>query len=82
MDEIFLGTLLQKCPISILFLQKNQKRVRQLGENPEDIFIVGSLGVENIKKMNFKSRSELAKKLKISFEKRNIMFSYHPERKE
>ena len=81
MDEIFRHSITKMSNFHFVSTKKSKNRVRQLGENPEDIFIVGSLGVENIKKMNFKSRSELAKKLKISFEKRNIMLSYHPERK-
>ena len=80
MDEIFRHSITKMSNYHFVSTERSKKRVRQLGENPKNIFLVGSLGVENIKKINLISRSELAKKLNINFEKKNIMFSYHPER--
>ena len=56
-----------------------KKRVEQLGENPKNIICVGSLGVENIKKIKFISKKELENKLKIKLMEKNYLVTYHPE---
>ncbi len=80
MDEIFRHSITKMSNFHFVSTEKSKKRVRQLGENPKNIFLVGSLGVENIKKIKLLNRSELEKKLNIHFEKKNILLSYHPER--
>jgi UDP-hydrolysing UDP-N-acetyl-D-glucosamine 2-epimerase len=54
------------------------RRVRQLGENPEHIYMVGSPGLDLIKSMQLMSRSELGKDLEFSFQKRNLLVTFHP----
>ena len=56
-----------------------RNRVRQLGENPKNIFTVGGMGVDCIKKNKFISKTELEKKLKINFLKKNLLITYHSE---
>ena len=47
-----------------------KNRVRQLGENPNNIFSVGSLGVENISSIKLKSKENLQSILKIKNNKK------------
>ena len=54
------------------------KRVRQLGENPKNIFKVGGFGVDVIKNTKFLSKKELEKNLKISFGEKNLIVTFHP----
>ena len=56
-----------------------KKRITQLGEQPKNIFIVGGLGIENIKKTIFLKKKDLIKKLNIHFSKNNILVVFHPE---
>ena len=56
-----------------------RNRVLQLGENPKNIFTVGGMGVDSIKKNKFISKIELEKKLKLKFLKKNLLITYHPE---
>ena len=58
--------------------QDYQKRVIQLGENPENVFYVGALGIESINRMVFLSREDLEKSLNIKFDKNNLLITYHP----
>jgi len=58
-----------------------KKRIIQLGEIPKNIFCVGSLGIENIKKMKFLKKRELENKLNIKFRKKNLVITYHPVNK-
>ena len=55
-----------------------KNRVRQLGENPNNIFSVGSLGVENISSIKFKSKETLQTILKIKNKNKIFLVAYHP----
>ena len=81
MDEIFRHSITKMSNYHFVATKNSKRRVIQLGESPKNVFFVGSLGVENIKKMKLLNRSELRKRFHISFAEKNIMFSYHPERK-
>ena len=54
------------------------KRVKQLGENPENIFNVGSPTIDYILETPIISKLELEKKLNFKLKKTNIIFTYHP----
>ncbi len=58
---------------------KYRKRIIQMGENPKNIFVVGSLGVDRIKKTKLFSKSELEKKINFKFDKPTFLITYHPE---
>jgi len=53
-------------------------RVQQLGENPEQIFNVGSPCIDFIKKMKLLTRSELESSLDFQLMKRNLLVTFHP----
>ncbi len=54
------------------------KRVKQLGENPKNIFNVGSPTIDYILETPIISKLELEQKLKFKLKKTNIIFTYHP----
>ena len=58
---------------------KYKKRIIQLGENPSKVHNVGSLGVENIKKITLIKKNKLEKLLNIKLNKKNLLITYHPE---
>jgi len=58
--------------------KKYKKRVIQLGENPNHVFISGGLGVDTVKKTKFLKKNILEKKLKFKFDKKNLMITFHP----
>ena len=55
-----------------------RKRVIQLGENPKRVFNIGSLGVENIKKFQLLSKTDLEESLGFNFAEKNILVTFHP----
>ena len=55
-----------------------KKRLIQLGEDERNIFCYGSLGVDAIIKEKLLSKNELQKKLNIKFDKKNLIFVFHP----
>lgn len=58
--------------------EEYRKRVIQLGEQPETVFNVGAIGVENISKLNLLSKEELENKLNFKIKKNTILFTFHP----
>ena len=52
--------------------------VIQLGENPERVFYVGALGVENIKKINLMTKEELEKSIHFEIDENTVVVTYHP----
>ena len=55
-----------------------RSRVIQLGESPERVFNVGSLGVENISKIDKLTKQELEKELGFLFKEKNLLVTFHP----
>ena len=56
-----------------------KRRLIQIGEDRSKIFVVGSLGRENINNTKLFSKKYLEKNLKFKFFDKNIIFTYHPE---
>jgi len=54
------------------------KRVRQLGENPAHIFVVGSAGIDQIKRLKLLNRKELEGSLDFEFREKNVLITFHP----
>lgn len=55
-----------------------RKRIIQLGESPERVFSVGSLGVENIKTVKLLEKEVLEKSFGFKLGINTIMVTYHP----
>lgn len=56
-----------------------RKRVIQLGEQPDRVFNVGAIGLDNFRSLKLLSKEELEDELKIHFSKYNYLVSFHPE---
>ena len=55
-----------------------KKRVIQLGENKNNIHVVGGLGLDNFKYIKLLTKKELEKNLKIKFLKKSCLVTFHP----
>ena len=55
-----------------------RKRVIQLGEQPERVWYVGALGVENIKRIPLLSKEEIEHDLKFEISDNTLLVTYHP----
>lgn len=58
--------------------EEYKNRVIQLGEEPERVFYVGALGVENIKKLPLMSKEEIEKEIDFNIDNKTILVTYHP----
>lgn len=55
-----------------------RKRVIQLGEQPQNVFNVGAIGLDSIKNLKLLSREEFEKSIGFKLAKQNILVTYHP----
>jgi UDP-N-acetylglucosamine 2-epimerase (non-hydrolysing)/GDP/UDP-N,N'-diacetylbacillosamine 2-epimerase (hydrolysing) len=58
--------------------EKYKKRVIQLGENPDCVFNVGAIGIDNIKQLQLLSKEELEKSLNFEFGENCVLLTFHP----
>ena len=78
-DNFFRHSISKTAKYHLVSNKLYAKKLVSLGESKSNIFTVGSLGCENIKMMNFVNPSNLEKKFKFKFLKKNILVSFHPE---
>lgn len=55
-----------------------RKRVIQLGEQPDRVFYVGAMGVENVLKDDFLSKEEIEQSLHFQITDKCFLCTYHP----
>ena len=55
-----------------------KNRIIQMGEQPKNVYNVGALGVENLKKIKLLDCKELEKQIDFKFKSKNILVTYHP----
>ena len=58
--------------------EESYQRIIQLGEQPEFVHLVGSLGIDNIKRLELLSKEDLSHQLNYQFQEKNILFTFHP----
>lgn len=78
-DELLRHSITKLSQIHFTTCDLYKKRIIQMGENSKNVFNVGSLGAEAIKKIKLFTKPELEKSMNIKLKKKNIIVSYHPE---
>lgn len=58
--------------------EEYRKRVIQLGEQPDRVFNVGAIGIENIKKVPLMSKKELEDSMGFRIGDKCLLVTYHP----
>ena len=77
-DEAIRHSITKMAHLHFVANETYARRVRQLGENPEHIYNVGSPAVDFIKRMKPLSRDELEKVLGFRFKRKNLLVTFHP----
>ena len=77
-DEAIRHSITKMSHLHFVTNAQAEQRVRQLGENPEHVFNVGSPGIDFLKRMEFLDRPELENRLGFHFHKRNLLITFHP----
>jgi GDP/UDP-N,N'-diacetylbacillosamine 2-epimerase (hydrolysing) len=58
--------------------EEYRNRIIQLGEQPDKVFNVGGVGIDNILRLKLLSRDELEAMLNFKFLKKNLLITFHP----
>lgn len=77
-DEAFRHSITKMSHLHFVATKIYRARVIQLGECPSSVYVVGGLGVDNIKKMPLLRREVIEQQLDFRFQEKNILVTFHP----
>ena len=77
-DEAFRHSITKMSSIHFVATEEYKKRVIQLGENPNTVYLVGGLGVDAIKELKLLSKHEIEQSLGIKFFDKSLLVTFHP----
>jgi len=77
-DEAIRHAITKMSHLHFVATDEYKQRVIQLGEQPENVFLFGGLGVDNIKRIKLLERKELEVDLGFKFGKKNFLITFHP----
>lgn len=77
-DEIYRHSLSKMSSIHFTTCDVYRNRVIQLGENPENVYNVGSLAIENCLKVELLSKNILLEQLGLELNKPYCVVTFHP----
>lgn len=77
-DDAIRHSITKMSQLHFTSTEEYRKRVIQLGEQPDRVFYVGALGVENIKTLPLMSKDEIQRNLGFEINEKTILVTYHP----
>lgn len=77
-DEMFRHAVSKMAHIHFASTKQYSSRLIRMGENPNRVFNVGSLGVEQIKKLPLLGKEELAKNIGFTVDDMTLLVTFHP----
>jgi GDP/UDP-N,N'-diacetylbacillosamine 2-epimerase (hydrolysing) len=77
-DESIRHAITKMSHLHFVAAEEYRRRVIQLGEAPERVFLVGGLGVDNIKRLELMSRAALEQDLGVDLSRRSLLVTFHP----
>jgi len=77
-DEAIRHSITKMAQLHFVAAEEYRKRVVQLGERPERVFLVGGLGVDGIRKLPLLDRPSLESALGMRLGEKNLLITFHP----
>lgn len=77
-DDPIRHSLTKMSHFHLVAAEEYKRRVVQMGEDPNNVFVVGGFGVDNILKTKLWSSEKLSSDLNVKFRKKNFLITYHP----
>lgn len=77
-DEALRHSITKMSHLHFVAAEEYRQRVIQLGEQPERVFLVGGLGIDNIKHLKLLDRAELETSLDFNLGQKNLLITFHP----
>jgi len=78
-DDSFRHAITKLSYLHFASTEEYRNRIIQMGEEPDRVFNVGAIGIDNINSLAFLSKSELEQELGIQFKTYNYQVTFHPE---
>lgn len=77
-DEAIRHSITKMSHLHFTATEEYKNRVIQLGEQPNRVFNVGGMGIENIKRLKLLSKDEFEESINFKLNIRNILITFHP----
>ena len=77
-DEPIRHSITKMSHLHFTSTEEYRKRVIQLGEQPDRVFNVGAVGIDNINKLELLDRAEFEQSIEFGLGKRNLLITFHP----
>lgn len=77
-DEAIRHSVTKMSNLHFVAAEAYRRRVIQLGEQPDSVFVVGGLGVDAITKLKLLERPAVESRLKFSLRAKNLLITFHP----
>jgi GDP/UDP-N,N'-diacetylbacillosamine 2-epimerase (hydrolysing) len=77
-DEALRHSITKMSHLHFVAAEVYRQRVIQLGEHPERVFLVGGLGIDNIKRLSLLNKAELEQSLDLKLGTKNLLITFHP----
>lgn len=78
-DDAFRHSITKMSHLHFTATSEYRNRVIQLGEEPNRVFNVGGMGIENIKRLKLLSKAEFEESIDFKLNKKNLLITFHPE---
>jgi GDP/UDP-N,N'-diacetylbacillosamine 2-epimerase (hydrolysing) len=77
-DEAIRHSITKMSHLHFVAAEEYRRRVIQLGEQPERVFLVGGLGIDAIQNVKILGREELEESIGFKFGKKSLLITFHP----
>jgi len=77
-DDAMRHSITKMSHLHFVAAEEYRQRVIQLGEQPDRVFLVGGLGLDNIKRLKLLGRQELESAMNFQFGPKNLLVTFHP----
>jgi GDP/UDP-N,N'-diacetylbacillosamine 2-epimerase (hydrolysing) len=77
-DEAIRHSITKMAHLHFVAAEPYRQRVIQLGEQPDRVFLVGGLGIDNIKRLQLLDRAALEASLDFKLGRKNLLITFHP----
>lgn len=77
-DEALRHSITKMAHLHFVTNEAAARRVRQMGEDPSSVHLVGSPGLDTMRRARFLERAVLERELGVKFRERNLLVTFHP----
>lgn len=77
-DDAIRHAITKMAHLHFVAAESYRKRVIQMGEAPERVFLSGGLGVDTIRKTTLLNRDDFEKSIDFKLGKKNLLVTFHP----